>query len=78
MNIKKIADLLPLGEAYLTGQRHLCRASLVKDILLIGEITSESMYLMLEKVYQYAKGNKSAELGRLLRYRSKIIQAKLN
>lgn len=49
-----------------------------RDILLIGGITSETWYMIIQKIHRFAMGDPRFELGRLLKYRHEIIKAKLN
>ena len=70
--------MLIFGDDYRSGKRVLSRESLVKDIMLYGGITTETMYLIIENVTIFARGDYQLQLGRLLRYRHEIIASRLN
>ena len=71
-------DMLIFGDDYFSGGRVLSRESLVHDILLYGQLTTERMYMIIYKIKLDTRGDYELELGRLLRYRHDIIMDKLN
>ena len=72
MNPKSGVEYLESGMSYQQIMRRL-----VTDIMFTG-ITTESMYMITEKVHLTGKGDRSVLLGRLLRYHRDILLAKMN
>ena len=71
-------DFAILMDDYNSGKRAFSRVNLTADIKLYGALTDEHVYLILQKVVLFAKGDYDYELGRLLKYRDIIIRARLN
>ena len=63
---------------YNSGRRAFSRVNLVHDIKMYGALTNEHVYLILQDVVNFAKGDYDYALGRLLKHRDQIIRARLN